>query len=70
MEYISDDNTYVISDERQQRLIKVHVDDDTQFLDAAEAEQMTSACTWAATRASSLAYDSVGKRLFVCATRC
>lgn len=40
VEFISD-NIYVISDERQQRLIKVHVDDDTQFLDAADAEQMT-----------------------------
>ncbi|MGY2207028.1 SdiA-regulated domain-containing protein, partial [Pseudomonas tolaasii] len=39
VEFISD-NIYVISDEAQQRLIKVHVNDDTQFLDAADAEQM------------------------------
>ena len=40
VEFISE-GIYVISDERQQRLIKVHVDDDTEYLDAADAEQMT-----------------------------
>ena len=38
VEFIGPD-TYVITDERQQRLIKVHVDDSTQVLDAAHAEQ-------------------------------
>lgn len=35
-----DPETYVITDERQ-RLIKVHVDDETRFLDAAEGERLT-----------------------------
>lgn len=40
VEYISAD-TYVITDERQQRLIKIHLEADTTFLDAEDAEQMT-----------------------------
>ena len=69
VEYISD-NTYVISDERQQRLIKVHVDDDTQFLDAADAEQMTLGVHLGGNKGfEGLAYDSVGKRLFVAKER-
>ena len=40
VEFISAD-TYVITDERQQRLIKIHLENDTTFLDAADAEQMT-----------------------------
>ena len=72
VEFISD-NIYVISDERQQRLIKVHVDDETQFLDAAEAEQMTLGVHLKGNKGfEGLAYDSVGKRLFVAkdGTRC
>ncbi|MFK3826254.1 SdiA-regulated domain-containing protein [Pseudomonas yamanorum] len=69
VEYISD-NTYVISDERQQRLIKVHVDDDTKFLDAADAEQMTLGVHLGGNKGfEGLAYDSVGKRLFVAKER-
>ncbi|KPC25204.1 SdiA-regulated [Pseudomonas syringae pv. cilantro] len=37
IEYISP-GTYVISDERRLRLIQIHVDDNTQSLNAAEAE--------------------------------
>ena len=47
VEFIGPD-TYVITDERQQRLIKVHVDDSTQVLDAAHAElkSMRTAAAW------------------------
>ncbi|MFQ6590359.1 MULTISPECIES: SdiA-regulated domain-containing protein [Pseudomonas] len=69
VEFISD-NIYVISDERQQRLIKVHVNDDTQFLDAADAEQMTLGVHSGSNKGfEGLAYDSVGKRLFVAKER-
>ena len=50
VEFISD-NIYVITDESQQRLIKVHVNDDTEFLDAADAEQMTLGVHIGGTRA-------------------
>lgn len=69
VEFISED-IYVITDERQQRLIKVHLDDDTQFLDAAEAEQMTLGVHMSGNKGfEGLAYDSVGKRLFVAKER-
>lgn len=69
VEFISD-NIYVISDERQQRLIKVHVDDDSQFLDVADAEQMTLGLHVGGNKGfEGLAYDSVGKRLFVAKER-
>ncbi len=69
VEFISD-NIYVISDESKQRLIKVHVNDDTQFLDAADAEQMTLGVHIGGNNGfEGLAYDSVGKRLFVAKER-
>lgn len=69
VEFISE-NTYVVSDERQQRLIKIHLEDDTQFLDAAEAEQMTLGVHLKGNKGfEGLAYDSVGKRLFVAKER-
>ncbi|WP_420235166.1 SdiA-regulated domain-containing protein [Pseudomonas sp. ABY48] len=69
VEFISED-IYVITDERQQRLIKVHLDDDTQFLDAAEAEQLTLGVHMSGNKGfEGLAYDSVGKRLFVAKER-
>lgn len=62
--------TYVITDERQQRLIKVHVDDSTQVLDAAHAEQLTLGINLSGNKGfEGLAYDSVGKRLFVAKER-
>lgn len=62
--------TYVITDERQQRLIKIHVDDSTQVLDAAHAEQLTLGINLSGNKGfEGLAYDSVGKRLFVAKER-
>lgn len=69
VEFISAD-TYVISDERQQRLIKIHLEDDTTFLDAADAEQMTLGVHMTRNKGfEGLAYDSKGKRLFVAKER-
>ena len=69
VEFISAD-TYVISDERQQRLIKIHLEKDTTFLDAADAEQMTLGVHMSGNKGfEGLAYDSVGKRLFVAKER-
>ena len=69
VEFISA-NTYVITDEYQQRLIKVHLEDDTTFLDAADSEQMTLGVHMSSNKGfEGLAYDSVGKRLFVAKER-
>ncbi|WP_415772081.1 SdiA-regulated domain-containing protein [Pseudomonas sp. LB3P38] len=69
VEFISAD-TYVITDERQQRLIKIHLESDTTFLDAADAEQMTLGVHMSGNKGfEGLAYDSVGKRLFVAKER-
>lgn len=69
VEFISAD-TYVLTDERRQRLIKIHLEDDTQFLDAADSEQMTLGVHMSSNKGfEGLAYDSVGKRLFVAKER-
>ena len=69
VEFIGAD-TYVITDERQQRLIKVHVNEDTRFLDAAQTEQLTLGIGLNGNKGfEGLAYDSVGKRLFVAKER-
>ncbi|WP_404942537.1 SdiA-regulated domain-containing protein [Pseudomonas brassicacearum] len=69
VEFISAD-TYVIADEYQQRLIKIHLKDETTFLDAADAEQMTLGVHMGTNKGfEGLAYDSVGKRLFVAKER-
>ena len=63
-------NTYVIADEREQRLFKVKVGDNTQVLDAREAEQLTLGIHLRGNKGfEGLAYDSVGKRLFVAKER-
>ena len=63
-------NTYVITDERQQRLIKVTIDDNTHQLDAAQAEQLTLGINQSGNKGfEGLAYDSAGKRLFVAKER-
>jgi uncharacterized protein YjiK len=69
VEYISQ-GVYVISDERRQRLIKVQIDDSTQSLDAANAEQLTLALGAGGNKGfEGLAYDSRDKRLFIAKER-
>ncbi|WP_413052278.1 SdiA-regulated domain-containing protein [Pseudomonas bubulae] len=69
VEFIGE-NTYVITDERQQRLIKVKVDENTRVLDARDAEQLTLGINQSGNKGfEGLAYDSVGKRLFVAKER-
>lgn len=69
VEYISP-GIYVISDEHSQRLIKVQVDDDTLFLDSADAEQLTLGIDAGGNNGfEGLAYDNRGKRLFVAKER-
>lgn len=69
VEFIGE-NTYVITDERQQRLIKVKVDDNTRVLDARDAEQLTLGINQSGNKGfEGLDYDSVGKRLFVAKER-
>lgn len=71
IEYISP-GIYVITDENLQRLIKVRIADDTSFLDADDAEQMSLGIGIGSSRNlgfEGLAYDSVGRRLFVAKER-
>jgi len=69
IEYISP-GVYVISDEYQQRLIKVHVDEQTLFLDSADAEQLSLGIDVGGNNGfEGLAYDSKGQRLFVAKER-
>lgn len=69
VEYIGP-NSYVITDERQQRLIRVRLTDDTSSLDAAQAEQLTLGIGLNGNKGfEGLAFDSVGKRLFVAKER-
>ena len=65
-----DENTYVITDEYTQRLIKVKIDEDTRELNAADAEQLTLGISPSGNKGfEGLAYDSAGKRLFVAKER-
>ena len=69
VEYVGP-NSYVITDERQQRLIRVRLDDDTMFLDAGDAEQLSLGIGLNGNKGfEGLAYDSAGKRLFVAKER-
>lgn len=69
VEYISP-GIYVISDERAQRLFKVHVDDHTRWLDAADSEQLSLGLGLNGNKGfEGLAYDSQGRRLFVAKER-
>ena len=69
VEYISP-GIYVISDERAQRLFRVHVDDNTSWLDAADSEQLSLGLGLNGNKGfEGLAYDSQGRRLFVAKER-
>ena len=69
IEYISR-GVYVITDERLQRLVKVRLDDDTPFVDAAEAQQLSLGIGRNGNKGfEGLAYDSQGQRLFVAKER-
>ncbi|UMZ11776.1 SdiA-regulated domain-containing protein [Pseudomonas sp. MPFS] len=69
VEFISAD-TYVISDERQQRLVKIHLQEDTTQVDAALSEQVTLGMHLGGNKGfEGLAYDASGKRLFVAKER-
>jgi uncharacterized protein YjiK len=69
VEYVGP-NSYVITDERQQRLIRVRLEDDTLFLDAGAAEQLSLGIGLNGNKGfEGLAYDSAGKRLFVAKER-
>ncbi|MFV3287586.1 SdiA-regulated domain-containing protein [Pseudomonas sp. NY11955] len=69
VEYVGP-NSYVITDERQQRLIRVRLEDDTLFLDAGDAEQLSLGIGLNGNKGfEGLAYDSAGKRLFVAKER-
>ena len=63
-------NTFVIADERQQRLIQVHIDDDTTQLDAEQWPQLSLGIGLNGNKGfEGLAYDSANKRLFVAKER-
>ena len=69
VEYISP-GVYVISDERRHRLVKVQVNEQTTSLDAANAEQLSLGIGLNGNKGfEGLAYDSVGRRLFVAKER-
>jgi uncharacterized protein YjiK len=69
VEYISA-GTFVIADERRQRLIQVQIDDDTRELTAEQWPQLSLGIGLNGNKGfEGLAYDSVGKRLFVAKER-
>lgn len=69
VEYVGP-GSYVITDERQQRLIRVQLNDDTRVLDAGAAEQLSLGIGLNGNKGfEGLAYDAAGKRLFVAKER-
>ena len=69
IEYISRD-LYVITDERQQRLFRVHLDEDTEFVEAAESEQLSLGIGLNGNKGfEGLAYDATNHRLFAAKER-
>lgn len=69
VEYISS-GIYVISDENRQHLFRVHVDEKTRWLDAADSEQLALEDGPQGNKGiEGLAYDPAGKRLFIAKER-
>lgn len=69
VEYVGP-GSFVITDEREQRLILVRLSDATRFLDAKDAEQLTLGIGLNGNKGfEGLAYDSGAKRLFVAKER-
>ena len=69
VEYVGP-GSFVITDEREQRLILVRLNDATRFLDAKDAEQLTLGIGLNGNKGfEGLAYDLGGKRLFVAKER-
>lgn len=69
IEYISR-GVYVITDERLQRLVKVRLDDETPYVDAADAQQLSLGIGLNGNKGfEGLAYDSQAQRLFVAKER-
>ncbi len=69
IEYIAP-GVFVISDEREQRLVKVHIDADTQTLHAADGQQLSLGIGRNGNKGfEGLAYDSQQHRLFVAKER-
>lgn len=69
IEYISRD-LYVITDERQQRLFRVHLDETTRYVDAADSEQLSLGIGLNGNKGfEGLAYDPLNRRLFAAKER-
>jgi uncharacterized protein YjiK len=63
-------NVYVITDERDQRLVKVRIDDDTNSVHARDFQQLSLGIGLNGNKGfEGLAYDHSGKRLFVAKER-
>ncbi|WP_437880164.1 SdiA-regulated domain-containing protein [Pseudomonas sp. LRF_L74] len=69
IEYISP-GVYVIIEERLQRLVKVHLEDDTQVIDATYAQQLSLGIGLNGNKGfEGLAYDPINHRLFAAKER-
>ena len=69
IEYVAP-GTYVIADEREQRLVKVRIDDATRVLDAADFQQLSLGIGRNGNKGfEGLAYDAKNQRLLVAKER-
>ncbi|MBC9252669.1 DNA-binding protein [Pseudomonas alcaligenes] len=69
IEYISRD-VYVVTDEREQRLFRVHLSADTAFVDAADSEQLSLGIGRNGNKGfEGLAFDAANHRLFAAKER-